>query len=241
MTTNLLWPEWVLVPKDVTPLFAEAKNASGGASPTGSEQIVGSSPGRWRIGYGAINVFTAEHERVFKTIAARIAGRAGAIMVSATVGRRTNPWPLVGGVPHIGKIAAPLTDAILLSDGSAYRTGTYARTIAAVANNGVAAGAASGLVIKVTAGGTLKIGQIFQYGERVAMITEITATGSSGGSPTYTVKFSPPAREAIAMNDVLDFDNPRFRARLAGEEDMGGLELDHWKFGDPSLVFEEDN
>ncbi len=235
MATALMWPEWVLVPKKVLPLFLMPRNVSGGTSDSGEEALEAAvNASRWRIGFSDISVRTDEAERVWKVIARRLSGMSGAIMVPA-MARRTAPWSGLG----ISKIAVTLTDAILFSGGSAYRGGDTAATISALAFTAFAKGDTEADV-KVAVGGELKPGMIFQYGEYVAMITEIVDVDPGGGSPVWTVAFTPPSREDVAENDILDFDNPRFRARLAEGGGMDGLTLSNWKTGNPSVVFEED-
>lgn len=231
MTTDLMWPEWILVPSTITPFHVVPTNTSGGRSPTGGEQIVGNSPGRGRVVLQNIYICTEEQERLFRTIAMTLGGRSGTIMVPA-FGRRTAPWPTVGGerVHSASKIV--LTDDILFSDGS----GLYARTIVANADGDVSAGAVA-MDIKLTQGSSIKVGHIFQAGECAYAVTRITSVAES--TRVFTVKFWPPARVDIADGLDLDFDNPRFRARLEKDDGMS-LDLNLWRTGNTSVAFVED-
>lgn len=233
MTTNLMWPEWVLRPATVTPLFAMAQTTSGGASPTGSEQIVGNSPGRNRVVMSGISVVTAEEERVWRTIALNLGGRSGVIMVPA-FGRRTAPWPTIAQANHlsVGKVA--LTDTVLFSNGA----GLYRRTIIAQAASTIAAGDVT-LSIKMLQGSSLLGGQIFQAGEYAYAIKQVVSSSVVGGYQVFVVKLGLPAREAITTGDDLEFDNPRFRARLDSDDAMD-LPLDMLRFGKGSVTFLED-
>ncbi len=231
MTTNLLFPEWILTPSAITPLHVIPTNTSGGRSPTGGEQIVGNSPGRNRVVLQGIRVSTAEQERIYRTIALTLKGRAGTIMVPA-FGRRTAPWPTVGGARLTSPMRVPLTDDILFSNG----VGLYPRTILATAYNAVAAGDVT-MDIRLQQGSSVKIGHIFQAGECAYTVTRITAVDES--PLVFSANFWPPARVAIAINADLDFDNPRFRAKLESDDGMS-LDLAAWRVGSASVAFVED-
>lgn len=233
MTTNLMWPEWILRPASVTPLFAMAQTSSGGASPTGSEQIVGNSPGRNQIVMSGIAITTAEQERVWRAIALNLNGRAGVIMVPA-FGRRTAPWPTIALANQFSPMKVPLTDTVLFSNGA----GLYRRTIIAKAFSTIAAGAVT-LDIKMTQGSSLQAGNIFQAGEYAYAIKQIVSQTIDAGDPVFTIKLGLPARTAITMNDDLDFDNPRFRARLDSDDAMR-LDMNMMRFASPAVTFVED-
>lgn len=231
MTANLLWPEWILTPSSITPLHVIPTNTSGGRSPTGGEQIVGNSPGRNRVVLQGVQVRTPEQERIYRTIALTLGGRSGAIMVPA-FGRRTAPWPTVGGERLTSASPVALTDSVLFSNGA----GFYTRTILATAYSAVVPGAVT-MQVQLVQGSSVKIGHIFQAGECAYTAIKITAANEALG--IFSVNFWPPARVAIAAGDDLDFDNPRFRARLEADDGMS-LDLEMWRFGSPSVAFVED-
>lgn len=233
MTTELMWPEWVLTPTRLTPLHSTAMTTSGGKSPTGSEQVVGNSPGRNRIVLGGVILRTPQQERIWRTIEQTLAGRSGVIMVPA-FSRRTAPWPTLAQKQQVSISKIALTDDILFSNGA----GLYSRTIVAEAASTIAAGDVS-LDITVQSGSSLLVGQIFQAGEYAYTIRKIDAVDTDGDYPVFSVKFNLPAREAITSGDDLEFDNPRFRARLEADDGMA-LDLDMMRFGTGSPAFIED-
>lgn len=232
MTTSLMWPEWVLRPAKVS-FNGMPMTTSGGASPTGSEQIVGNSPGRNRLVLGGVSVRTAEQERIWRAIQLNLGGRSGVIMVP-TVSRRTAPWPTIALRAQRSFSKVTLTDDILFSNGA----GLYQRTILAQAASTIAAGAVQ-IDIKLLQGSSLQIGQTFQAGECVYTISKVVSVNDSGDHPVFTVKFMLPARTAITSGDDLEFDNPRFRARLEADDGMA-LDLDMLRFGAVDVAFVED-
>lgn len=233
MTTELMWPEWVLRPTGVTPLHLTAMTTSGGKSPSGSEQIVGNSPGRNRIVFDGVSVTTAEQERVWRSIAASLGGRSGVIMVPV-MSRRTAPWPTVGGIAQRSRMKVALTDDILFSNGA----DLYAKVITAEADMLAVAGSIA-FDIRMKTGSALKSGMVFQTGEYAYTLTRVLSATADGSDTVYSVKFLPPAREDIGADDELDFDNPRFRARLEDDQAMS-LDLAQMRFGNTTLSFIED-
>jgi hypothetical protein len=229
MTTALLWPEWVLTPGVLTPFHVLPQNSSGGQAFTGSEQIVGNSPGRARIGFGSIAVDTAEQQRVWQTIALNLAGRLGTIMVPAMV-RRIAPWPTIGTRQQRSIVPKVLTDDILFSDGSDLN----AAVIAASAASAAAAGDVE-VTIALERGADIRSAQVFQAGEYAYPIRRVLAVDGN----VFTCALAMPLREAIAEDAALNFDSPRFRARLEDDTPMP-IDLALWKNGTSSLVFVED-
>lgn len=232
MTTQLMWPEWVLRPADVS-FNAMPMTSSGGASPTGSEQIVGNSPGRYRLVLKGVTIRTADEERIWRAISLNLGGRSGVIMVP-TVTRRTAPWPTIARNAQRSFSKVALTDAILFSNGA----GLYQRTILAQAASTIAAGAVQ-IDIALLQGSSLQIGQTFQAGESVYTITKIVSVDDAGDHPVFTVKFMLPARAAITSGDDLEFDNPRFRARLEADDGMA-FDLSRLRFSSTDVAFVED-
>lgn len=78
--------------------------------------------------------------------------------------------------------------------------------------------------------------------ERLFRITKINShSADSGGAENWNVDFLPPARERIPDGTALEFQDVKFRCRLASDDAMAGLSLGMWKFGNgPSVSFIED-
>lgn len=112
--------------------------------------------------------------------------------------------------------------------------GVPGAAIVASADGAIALGATSGAV-DMTTGAAPQPGMFFSAGERLYRIKTV-------GSPTatsYPITFLPPAREAIADNDALEFKRPVCRCRLASDDAMN-VALDLQRFCTISIPFEED-
>lgn len=218
------WPQSLLVPKKAK-LIPLAFNTSGGQGFTNVEQVIGNSPGRWRLDLSEVRIKTVDQRLAWDQLEYGLQGR------SRTVGvplyrwmTGLVPWPTIGGVLTT---SAP---------------GYTVPVILAVSEGQVLEGAVT-MTIRVSQGAALKAGYIFGVNYKVYAITEITAvlTAHSPPEPAYTLKFWPPLRERIEDQDSLNFDNPILRCRLAEDLSMaveGGW--DYWKRGAPSLTFVED-
>jgi hypothetical protein len=100
-----------------------------------------------------------------------------------------------------------------------------------VARGGVA------MNIKVTQGAALEPGMHFSTGERLYRLR--TVGTPAGSPPVYPVTFRPPAREAIADNAALEFEQPVCRCRLETDDAMNAA-LDLMKYATPTVPFVED-
>jgi hypothetical protein len=226
-------PEFFFRARTIIPFHIIPMNTSGGQSPTGSEQIIGNSPGRGRAGMAGIRLATAEHQRVWQAFALAARGRANPFM-APTFGRRTAPWPILAGKAQRSINCVPLTDDILFSDGA----NIYSRVIEAKCEGTVAAGLTN-LDIRMIKGSSPKAGHVFQAGEYAYPIRKVVSSVEDVDDWVYSVIVAMPLREAIAADTDLNFDDPRFRARL--EEDGGlGVEMHGSKNGRPSISFVED-
>lgn len=106
--------------------------------------------------------------------------------------------------------------------------------IAAALTAAVALGAVTA-DIAFTTGGPPEPGQDFSVGEHLYRAREVTPISGD----TYSVKFQPPAREAMLDGAAVEFERPVCRCRLKEETGMQ-ITLDLLRFANPSLVFCED-
>lgn len=235
MADPIVWPTCVLKPA-AAQLSLAAMTTSGGASPTGSEQVVGNSPGRVKIALNNIPIRNREQVRCWRAIDAALGGRAGTIMVPV-YDKSRGPFPTVAGqiLYTYGDIS--FGDGALFDDGS----GFYQPVIIAVMASpyDVAPGAVT-MPVQVDYGAELEAGMVFSAGEYVYVISQILSVDDTDGNMVYSIAFRPPAREVIAADASLDFDNPAVRCRLASDDGMALPALDLWKTADASVSFVED-
>jgi hypothetical protein len=202
-------------------------NTTGGQGFTNVEQVIANSPGRWRLDLTDVRVKTDAQRMAWEIMEIGLQGRAKTVLVPI-FRWMTNlvPWPSNAG-------------GIYTSASTHYAT----PVILAYAETQMLEGVVTG-TIRMEQGGTLVAGHVFEFNQKVYFITEITAPGTTVTSPhfpTFTVKFWPPMRERIEINDQLEFDNPKLRCRLEKDDSMniqGGW--DNWRRGSPSVSFLED-
>lgn len=233
MVTNLMWPEWVLIPLQPTPFYIKPLSTSGGMSATGSEQVVGNTPGRGQVDLNGVRIVNYEQLRVLNAIGLNLAGRQNKIM-APTFGRLTAPWPINGGIAQRSFHCADLTDTILFSPGASY----YSRVISAQAATAATAGDVA-LDIRMIRGSSPKSAMIFQHSEYAYPIKRVLSRTPDDDGDVYEVTLAIPLREAVAEDADLNFDDPRFRARLTEDSPLP-VQLQTWKRGSLSLSFEED-
>lgn len=219
------WPQSLLVPRKAK-LSLMPFNTSGGQGFTNVEQVIGNTPGRLRLDLSEIQVKTSDQRLAWETLEFSLQGRAKTVGVPIYRWMTDLvPWPTINGV--ITTSAPGYTSPVIL----------------AYANAQVLEGAVS-ITVRLQQGAALKAGHVFGFNYKVYHITELTSVGTTGSGPvypTYTVKFWPPLRERIELDDQLEFDNPILRCRLSDDAAMaveGGW--DFWKRGSPSLTFLED-
>lgn len=231
--TSIVWPTCVLKPTAVQFSLA-AMTTSGGASPTGSEQVVGNSPGRAKISLNSIPIRNKQQIRCWRAIEAALGGRAGTILVPV-YDKSRGPFPLVNGKSLFAYGDVPFSDDARFDDGS----GFYQPVISASVTADVAAGAVAAS-IQIDYGAELEAGMIFGVGEFAYVVSQVLDVDETGSNPIYSIKFRLPAREAIASGTAPDFDNPVVRCRLVADDGMALPALDLWKTADASVAFVED-
>jgi hypothetical protein len=224
VVADYTWPQSVLVPRKAK-LSVAPNNISGGQGFTNVEQVIGGTPGRWRLDLSGIKIQSAQERLAWEALEFQLTGRSKTILMPIYRWQKgLVPWPTIGG--EVVTSAPGYTVPVIL----AYSVGL------------VPAGSTT-MTIRVDQGDTLQAGHIFGFNEKVYAITSIDGTDTIGSppEPTYDVTIWPPIREQIEDVDQLNFDNPTLRCRLDQDLSMaidGGW--DAWKFGSPNLTFWED-
>lgn len=90
--------------------------------------------------------------------------------------------------------------------------------------------------IDQTAGATLRAGMHFSAGDRGYRIKRVREADGDGN---YTVVIWPPLRDAIELDDTLDFNTPHVRCRLERDDGMA-IMFELLKFGKHTVAFVED-
>lgn len=225
---TIKWPDQVLRPRDVKFDIAP-RTLSAPASVSGVSQVVASDAGIWKATLGNIVINKRNHVIAFRAIANLLEGRLGNILVPLC--RAYQPIPdgftsttaaaLLDEVPH--------GDDTLFGDDTGYSGGTMSVSLA----SGISARAVSANIV-IEYGGEIEPGQHFNIGERLYRVRTITYTTPN----TAAMTFRPPLREAASAGDILEFDDPVCRMKLADDAAMD-LDLSLRRFGNPTVNFVE--
>lgn len=218
ITYPIIWPACLLKPASVLPL-PQMQSRGGGAGVLGVEQVVQSPAWAWSIKLSAISIRTRQQILAWRTIEGQLDGRAGTILVPVYDWARS---------PSGRRKLAPYGDGATHSDGSEFAGPATNITMHAAA-------AVNATTLDVVWHGTApQPGQHFSLGQRLHRVVAMDVTGT--GRATLTIR--PWLREAAAVDDVLDFDEPACVCRLAKDDGMA-MDLELWKFAAPSVDFVE--
>lgn len=229
---DIFWPTTILKPMAGKSKIVAA-TISGGRSISGLEQVVQSDAGYWRLTMAQIRIGNNEALRTYNVIEATLQGRGGTALVPFLDCHRA-PWPVINGVTVTSNGSQPWSDGTLFNDG----TGWLDPVIIADMVDEVAAGATTA-TIRIIVGSALLAGMHWQAGERGYRIQRVLSeTIESADSTLYSIQFWPPARDAIPAGTSLNFDDPRFLARLETDDEMD-FDAELWKHGRPTLNFIE--
>jgi hypothetical protein len=223
---TIRWPVCALPPQDVSFDIAW-RSLSAPASVSGAVQVVSSDAGIWKAKFSNVVVRKREAVLAFRGIANLLEGRLGRILVPLCRGYQ----PRLGGDLDAELVAKlPHSDKALFNDATGYVGQTIDARLA-----GSAAPRAVSASVNIAYGGVLEPGQHFSLGERLYRLRTVAYTSPT----TAAITFRPPLREAAALGDRLEFDNPVCRMRLATDDAMD-LELAMRRFGNPTVNFVED-
>lgn len=212
------WPVCLLKPVTVT---VQPRNQSrgGGAGILGNEQVVQSPAFRWSIKLTSVPIRTRQQVLAWRTIEGQLDGRAGTALVPIYDWARS---------PHGRRALVPFSDGAPFSDTSEF-SGASTRVWLH------SAAALNALTLDVDwRSFKPEPGQHFSIGQRLHRVVAMDTTGT--GRATITIR--PWLREGAAAGAVLDFDEPKCLCRLSKDDGMA-IDLELWKFANPSVEFDE--
>lgn len=201
MTEATAWPS-LIVPREIEwTLDNPAK--SGGISVDGVERTVIAMSMRWRVkltftAWGTV----ADPRRIltWRALEARLSGRVGHILVPSF------DWLTPERI--VGTPSAPIT----FDDGSTFGDGSTWGDLPAGTVSAAAARGASALSVSYIGAGEVRAGMYFGLcGERMYRIYSCVANDAGG----YDLTFRPPLRAAAGAGDLVDFEAPICRMKLA--------------------------
>jgi hypothetical protein len=205
---------------------------SGGVSLSGEENFGDASGGgRWVADFGESALWTPDQVNAWRAFEAFADGGVQPIIVPLAERVNAPLDPAFDGADDFGKDT-------WVSDVTAWTAYQVSATTTASAALG-----ATSLTFNYTnasANKTLKPGHHFAilhptWSWRVYRIVRVTAGGVGAGEST-TVIFRTPLREAVGIGAALNFDTPRFVARVDGDI---SAEVQLYKFGKASARFIE--
>ena len=226
------WPITILKPQSISPPFLAPRSLSGGASLSGRMQISASDAGVWVCSLNSIPLYNRQTVLTWRAIAARSEGRLYPIDLPLF------RYELEYSAQDTGYDYGAAVTPIPFSDESYFDDGTgFVGGLTEVTSNGAAALRATSMTFAVVTADRIEPGQIFGInhatkGPRWYQI-------QTYDYDTFAVTFIPPLREAVADGDVITFDQPACRMRLATDNEMK-IELQAGSFGTASVNFIED-
>lgn len=223
---TIRWPDNVLAPRDVAFDIAP-RTVAGPSSVSGASQVISSSAGIWTATFGGITVNTRNRVLTWRAIATLLEGRLGSILL-----------PFCRGYQPItpGAIADGLYDGVPYSDDASFSDGSLfvGASISVQLTASISVGGTTANV-SIAYGDTIQPGQVFSINDHAYRVR--TAVYTSDTAATLT--FRPTLRVAATTGDLLDFDDPVVKMRLASDNEMDLL-LDGRRFAYPTISFVED-
>lgn len=220
----IFWPISALRPKDVT-ISPLSRNTSTDVSLSGVQQIISSDAGIWKIKYENIPVLDRQSVLIWRALEGLLQGRLNRIIVP--IREFYQPY-LPGTLSFIGD-PTPFSDGAFFSDGIGFGT------VAILVKVGTpAARRATAIHVAIFSADIIVAGQHFSIANRMYRITQV----SYGSLSDAVLQFTPPLREAVTVNDVVEFDNPSCIMRLLNDDGMM-LKLDTNLWGFPAVEFIE--
>lgn len=192
---DIYWPYAVLPPRKVMAEVVPA-TTGGGRSITAVEQVVSYDAGYWEIDLDEIPFASRAHKLAWREVAAVLNGRLGTCAVPV-YDSDTAPWALDanGKLRKVGGsiVGQVYVDAVL---------------------------GATTVQLLITSGGALQAGQDWSVVNRLYRIKSITSQAAVSPGIVYTVKVTPPLREAIPGATMAEFEQPRCICRLKTDTEM---------------------
>jgi hypothetical protein len=228
VTTPILWPRRLLVPRKPPAFTPLARTTSGGATDSGLGQVIASDAGYWIATFKEVVVHDADGEQrilTWKAIEGMVEGRAYPLIMPVDVsGRR----PLPVGVTDADideEESTPHDDDSMFDDGSGYLN-TWIDVTAAKS----APPRATTLSLSKKVCGTIMPGMDFSISQRLYRIKKVLAQTAS----TAMVMINFPLREAVPMDSFCDFALPVCLMRLMTDDEMA-IELETGRYAFPTV------
>lgn len=207
----------------------ENQSRSGGASLTGSEQIVSSGAGRWRATVN-INLVALQLEDAvlsFRALMAQLEGRVGEILLPAfdAYRPRQNDGQMLSDAEGLGMI-----DATAFDHSGFEQDDVPTATITASKPTN-----ATEISLNLLGNRGPRPGNYLSIGDRLYIARHVWQ--NTAGGVTY-VSISPRLRAPVNTGDAVNLDKPHCLMRLASD-DTGSLMLEMRRYGQTSLDFVE--
>jgi len=203
----------------------ETARISGGTALSGVEDVIATDGGgRWYAEAGDVPLWSRERILAWRAFNSATGGGIDPFVF---------PICDIRHQPTLGRTLVPHSDGASFSDDSLYLQGDCTATTTASA-----ALRATTLQLSIALGKTLIGGERFSidhptWRHRAYQIGRVIAQTAT----TATVQFHPPAREAIASGTPVDFNSPRFVARVDGRM---SAPMSNPKFASGAVRFVED-
>lgn len=200
---DVIWPD-ILIPTgggNPLPSFA---NVAGPASADGQAQVVATDAGFWKMSMAQVPIYGVKRWRAWNATAMQLSGRARSCLIPI-YSRAWAPWPNFydGKKPKPPKKGSNSPGALIWAT-----------------MNGTLAQGGSSATIRLKQGSAIEAGIHFSVAERLYGVQKVNSMARDGNDRLYSVTLWPPAREAVPAGTRLEFDQPKFRARLASDTEM---------------------
>lgn len=211
-------PEIIEWPCDLgvrdTDFFLKWTTRSAGRLLAGHEQIVGVNAAVWEVSLTFARTFNGDRLRRFEALVARMRGRQNVAALCVCDPYRYGPRVAPQQWPH--------DDGTWFSDGTGYADGPTGAMQPLLASAPAAVGATS-----VSVGLTNPVRPNLRIGDMFSRSGFLYRTVGVAGS---VVQFEPPLRRAIAVDDALTTNPPKFFGRFA-TDDEGRRVRENLKWG----------
>lgn len=219
-----IWPDALRPTRGGRPVYMP-RNTADSIALSGFGQVVAADAGIWKIPLEGIPIRGWAQIQTWDALALRLEGRLNPFLYRLCEVSR-QPYGLQGPYGDI-----PHSDESFFSDDTGYYQPAIVAEVAADA-----ALRATTLSIAVSQGGAVQPAHFFSLGTgRLHQVRRVLSV--TGG--TYSLDIRPPLREAVSAGDVVTFDRPTCKVRLATDNEMDRV-LDLNRLGSLSITLYED-
>lgn len=216
--SDIVWPS-SLAPRRVA-LLERGMSVVGPASLSARRQVSSYDAGFWRIIYRGVPVNDAAKVKAYRALKSQLSGGSATILIPIYDSVNV-PWPTGVSANAVGEF----------SDGTTYSDGTgFFNPAIDVTLNGDHDLRSTLLTVTKTSVGTISGGEHFSIGARLHRISKVVSATEW--------QVWPPLREDLLGGRALNFETPKCRVQLVGE-DSGDLELERGLYGFVDMEFVE--